>query len=298
MSLTSLLDQSRPIFIDGGLSTQLERMGHDVNDSLWTARVLLTDPTAIEGAHRAFVDAGAHVVITASYQVSRAGFVEVGLTEADADRALAESVRTARRAVGETDTLVAASVGPYGAITHDGGEYRGNYGLTRRQLNDFHAERLAVLLDAEPDLLAIETIPDVDEVIAITDVLDEQCPAWLTVTARDGETLPTGQPVVDAVGIAAEHPAIQAVGVNCTDPTYLIELMSRISDVTDLPIVVYPNAGGTWDPTTGRWTGSDQSIEAVLGSQRLSGVAGIGGCCGVDAAMLSRIVEAVTEANQ
>ena len=113
-----------PVVVDGGLSTQLTRLGQDISGSLWTGRALLADPRAVEQAHADYVAAGADVVITASYQLSRRGFAEVGLTEREADAAMVASVTAARAAANSSGRTVrvAASVGPYGAILHDGSE--------------------------------------------------------------------------------------------------------------------------------------------------------------------------------
>ena len=146
-----------PVVLDGGLSTQLEAHGHRLLDPLWTGRVLLEDPAAITRAHADFVASGADVVISASYQVSRRGFESAGLTPGSADAALISSIEAARRATEGTSARVAASVGPYGAILHDGSEYRGRYGLSHDELVEFHGERLAVLATGGADLLAVET---------------------------------------------------------------------------------------------------------------------------------------------
>lgn len=274
------------VVIDGGLSTQLEKRGHDVNDRLWTGRVLLNDPDAIARAHADFVDAGAQVVISASYQVSRAGFVAQGLTSRDADEALTSSVGAAREATDGRGVAVAASVGPYGAILHDGSEYRGRYGLSHGALVDFHGERLEVLIGGAPDLLAIETIPDVDEARAIVEVLSPSpgIPAWMSFSAADDARTCAGQPIEDAVAIASSCPSVIAVGINCTDPRYVTPLLQRMRAVTDLPLVVYPNAGGSWNPASGSW---DDSISggfapALVEVWQQAGAAAVGGCCGTD----------------
>ncbi len=166
-----------------------------------------------------FVEAGADVIISASYQVSRTGFVAAGLTSAQADDALRASVAVARQATDGTSARVAVSVGPYGAILHDGSEYRGDYGLTHRQLVDFHRERIDVLVDARPDLLAVETIPDLREAEALVDVLGEYptVPAWLSFSGADGSHLWAGQRIEEAALVAAGAPNVVAVGINCTD---------------------------------------------------------------------------------
>jgi homocysteine S-methyltransferase len=286
------------VVIDGGLSTQLTRLGQDISGNLWTGRALLADPRAVTRAHADYIDAGADVIITSSYQLSRSGFVEAGLTEADADRALVASVVAARAAVAASDRTarVAGSVGPYGAILHDGSEYRGNYGLSKNQLVDFHRERLAVLLDAGPDLLAIETIPDVREAEALVEVLaDVDVPAWMTFSATDGGRTCAGQSIEDAVEVATSVPAVVATGINCTDPRLVADLVARMSAVTDLPIVVYPNAGGAWDAQDGEWHGdapvdaSDAFPAPVLAAWRSAGAIGIGGCCGTDARTIRHV---------
>ena len=160
---------------------------------------------------------------------------------------------------------VAASVGPYGAILHDGSEYRGHYGRTRQQLADFHRERLDVLVAPRPDLLAVETIPDVAEAEALVDVLADHptVPAWMTFSAADDAHLCAGQPIEEAVAVASSAPSVMAVGVNCTDPRHVAGLFRRIRGECDLPVVVYPNAGGRWDAADGQWHGAAVAARRV-----------------------------------
>ncbi len=86
------------VILDGGLGSELARRGLDVSDALWSARVLLEQPEAIEQVHLDYLAAGAEVITSASYQVSFAGFARAGLGAAEAERALVESVAIARRA--------------------------------------------------------------------------------------------------------------------------------------------------------------------------------------------------------
>lgn len=271
--------------IDGGLSTQLARLGAHIDDPLWTGRVLLDDASLVEQAHRDFVDAGAEAVITSSYQLSRSGFVSNGLTEADADTALGEAVAVARRAVGQTSALVAASVGPFGAISHDGAEYRGNYGVSRDELTNFHRERLEVLVAAEPDVLAIETIPDLLEAQVLSELLERypSIPKWFSFTCADEQHLWAGPTIEEAVTAIAGTPGLHAVGVNCVEPALVAELARRIRSVTDTPIIVYPNRGGTWNAESGEWVGArTESFADWLPDWQAAGVEIVGGCCGTD----------------
>ncbi|HEV2215697.1 MAG TPA: homocysteine S-methyltransferase family protein, partial [Terracidiphilus sp.] len=163
--------------LDGGLATELELRGARIDGPLWSAQVLEDEPERLAEVHRAYAEAGADVVATASYQVSRKGYEESGLSAAQADAALTRAVEIARDAVEGAGrrVLVAASLGPYGAVLHNGAEYHGNYEIGYGELVAFHRERIAVLARAEgraaPDLLAFETIPSLDEARAIGEAM-------------------------------------------------------------------------------------------------------------------------------
>jgi S-methylmethionine-dependent homocysteine/selenocysteine methylase len=291
MTPDSTLPEPGITILDGGLSTQLEAMGHAISGSLWTGRALLDQPGAIEEAHRAFVDAGADVLITASYQVSRQGFVEAGLSAADADKCLVRSIAVARRAAGSR-ALVAASVGPYGAILGDNAEYRGNYGVGIAELREFHRPRVEVMATAEPDWFAVETIPDVREVEALVDVLADHpdIPVWVSFTARSGSQVCAGQSIEEAVAVAAAIPSVQRVGVNCTNPDFVPELIDRMRSATDLPIIVYPNTAGAWDPETGTHRMVSPDVSARSAREWVDrGATWVGGCCGTTASRIAVI---------
>ena len=142
---------------------------------------------------------------------------------------------------------MAASVGPYGAALANGEEYVGRYGLSVKELADWHRPRLEVLVDADPDVLAVETVPDADEAEALVALVHEfGVPAWLSYTI-DGQTTRAGQPLADAFAVAAGVPEIVAVGVNCCAPADVEHAIRVARDVTDKPVVVYPNSGEDWD---------------------------------------------------
>jgi len=280
--------------IDGGLSTELERLGARVAGELWTGRALLDEPQTVTAAHRSYVDAGAQVVITSSYQLSRQGFEEVGLTAEQADEALRASIAVAREAVAGTGTKVAASVGPYGAVLHDGSEYRGDYTVTQEQLEGFHRERLEVLLSAEPDLLAIETIPNVVEAKALATVLaDVEIPKWISFTAASGSHLWSGEPIEEAVAAVKDVPNLLAVGVNCVDPANVAELAARIHSVSQIDVIAYPNRGGVWDSAAGVWIGQEpKTLAQWLPLWQEAGIAWIGGCCGTHSGDIAELTSA------
>lgn len=274
------------LILDGGLATELERRGEDLRDDLWSARVLLEKPEEIREVHAAFFRAGAEVAITASYQASYEGFGRRGLDRAATDALLARSIGLAREAAEEVggDLLVAASVGPYGAMLADGAEYVGRYGLTVAELVEWHRPRLEALLAAGPDLLAVETIPAMEEVEAIVTLLREHpdVPAWISCSARDGGSISDGRPFVEAAEIAASSPSVVAFGVNCTAPAFVPSLL-RSAAGAGVPLLAYPNVGDAYDGATGEWrpSGVDRPDMGALSREwRAAGAASVGGCCG------------------
>lgn len=280
------------VVLDGGLSTQLEALGADFSGDLWTGRALLDRPDIVRQAHKDFVDAGAEIITTASYQVSRAGFLEAGLSAEDADLALVRSVELARWATVGSDVKVAASVGPYGAILHDGSEYRGNYGASQEALEDFHRERIAVLASAAPDFFAVETIPEIIEAKALVAVLRDypSIPAWVSFSCADDAHISSGETIEDAVRVVLELPGLVAVGVNCVAPEILAPLAARISAITDTPIIGYPNRGGVWDAASDTWVGhTPESLGQWAGQWVGLGVSFIGGCCGHGARAIAEL---------
>ncbi|MEA2550579.1 MAG: homocysteine S-methyltransferase [Actinomycetota bacterium] len=297
-AIQDIIGSGRTLVLDGGLSTQLELGGADLKNPLWSASVLLDDPDAILAAHRAFVDAGADVLITASYQVSFEGFAARGLDAGVAAEALRASVRIAREAADrvDRDVIVAASVGPYGAILADGSEYHGHYALTHAELAAFHRSRIEILLDEAPDLLAIETIPSIAEAQALVEVLEgfPDARAWFTFTCIDGETIADGTPFAEAVAVVTASPQVIAVGVNCTSPEFVSDLIRVARRVTAKPAIVYPNRGGGWDAETKHWLGAKGAgLPDLAPAWREAGASLIGGCCGTDAADIKALASAL-----
>jgi homocysteine S-methyltransferase len=300
-----LPDPTETVVIDGGLATELEARGHDLSDHLWSARLLLTDPAAIEAVHLAYYEAGAQVATTASYQATVDGFAAAGLDRDEALGLVRRSVQLASRARerardtlgadGERPRLIAGSVGPYGAMLADGSEYTGDYDPGRGALADFHRPRIETLVEAGADLLAVETIPTVREAEVVVELLDEvDVPAWLSFSCRDGATTSAGEPIADAVALG-DHTLVMAVGVNCTAPRHFPDLLMAAGTATRKPLIAYPNRGDRWDPVGRRWLADDDGRydpAAVAGWTSL-GARWLGGCCGTGPSDIAALAAAL-----
>jgi len=286
------LKHSGPVILDGGLATQLESMGFDIDGALWSAKLLASNPRAIVDAHRAYLAAGADCIISASYQASRKGFGLIGKTPEEADALIASSVELALQARQEfmaentaTDRapIVAASVGPYGATQNDGSEYTGIYNASAKELREFHQQRLQILDQAGADVLAVETIPNAVEAEILADLLNKvQTPAWISFSCRNGQDLSDGTPLQEVAEQFFNHPRVHAVGVNCTPPEFITPLISILMIAApDKSIVVYPNSGETYHSHDNSWSGMacDFDNEFDVVGWQAAGAKIIGGCC-------------------
>ncbi len=280
------------MILDGGLATELARRGEDICGHLWSARVLQENPEAIEQLHYDYFAAGALCATTASYQVSYEGFATIGLGADETTAVLRLSVELAQSArsryrrdnpADRRERFVAASVGPYGAILHDGSEYRGDYGLAVEQLATFHARRFEVLATSGADFLACETIPLLDEARALATLLADypDARAWMSFTSPDGVHTSHGEPLTDCARFLDRIPNVIAIGVNCVRPEIVGESIRALRAGSGKPIVVYPNSGEQWEAKSQDWSGApDHRDLASLAAQWIdAGARLVGGCC-------------------
>ncbi|XP_072978585.1 homocysteine S-methyltransferase 3-like isoform X1 [Typha angustifolia] len=309
---------------DGGLATELEANGADLRDPLWSAKCLFTCPDLVKKVHVDFLEAGANIVITASYQATIQGFESRGFSREESEALLRKSVEIALEAreiflkkcsdkscnaseyqmsSGKHPILIAASVGCYGAYLADGSEYIGDYGkeVTVDVLKDFHRRRLEVLSEAGPDLIAFETIPNKLEAQAYVELLEEcniEIPAWLSFSSKDGIDVVSGDTLIECASIADSCKNIVAVGVNCTPPRIVQTSILTLRKATNKPILVYPNSGESYDAEKKEWLASsvqDEDFVPDVTKWHEAGASLIGGCCRTTPRTIRAISRALRE---
>jgi homocysteine S-methyltransferase len=292
--LTPFIDEYGFMVLDGGLATELEARGYDLNDELWSARVLLEDPAAIRQLHFDYLAAGADCIITASYQGTVTGFMKRGLGRSEAEELLRSSVELA---VGARDAfwrdrsnralrhkpIVAASIGPYGAYLADGSEYTGLYDLDEAGLIEFHRERWLVMAQTDADILACETIPSFAECRALLQLLLDTPGryAWFAFSCRDSMHISDGSRLTECLTYLDQFEQVAAVGINCTAPRFVPGLLAEAGSVTGKPLLVYPNSGEEYDAGSKRWFGQSDAGEFATSCQAWHkiGASVLGGCC-------------------
>jgi homocysteine S-methyltransferase len=293
---------SFPLLIDGGLSNQLESQGCDLNHPLWTARLIQDDQKEVIKAHLAYLDAGAKCIATMSYQASRMGYEQIGITHKEADALILKSVDLAAEAgklfmsknPHAARPLIAASLGPYGAALSDGSEYRGDYQVEKTVLAEFHSSRIDLLANSSADLLAFETIPSLEEAQVLSELLKQTSkPYWVSFSCIDETCISDGTNIKKVVDLFESSKSIFAIGVNCTAPKYISGLITQIKRAGwPKHIIVYPNLGEVFNAEAKTWENTEQ--EQLLNAEIVEdwfdrGADIIGGCCQVGPDDISKI---------
>ena len=280
-----------PLILDGGMSNVLESLGCNLDHPLWSAYMIVEEPDMIVKAHLAYLNAGAKCITTSSYQATLEGFERIGLTRTESKAMMLRSVELALKArnifldgSSQNKTIyLAASIGPYGAFLADGSEYKGRYDITDEKLKEFHTEKVRILEETAVDFMAFETIPSLREVKILNEIIaDCNKPCWISFSCSNEHSLNDGNSIIDAVKSISSNKKLFALGINCTAPRYISDIIKNILPfIQDKKLIIYPNSGEIYLPETKSWKGiSDPVIFEKMASKWLSsGVDIIGGCC-------------------
>lgn len=294
-SLEKVLAETKIMIADGAMATELENMGCDLNDSLWSAKVLANNPELMKKVHKSYFEAGADCGISGSYQATIEGFVARGYSEEESENLIKKAVEILAQSreewweeegkeKGRVYPVVSASVGPYGAYLADGSEYVGGYKIGKEELKTFHKKRLKLLWEAGADILAVETIPCLDEAVAVAELINElgdNSNCWISFSCKNSTEISDGTSISECAKILNDFDCVKAIGINCTAPEYVGNLIKEVVKNTEKPVIVYPNSGEEYDPITKTWSGGE------LGKTYLEfvkewiecGAKIVGGCC-------------------
>lgn len=300
------LENQKCFILDGALASEMERRGANLNDPMWSTKMLFESPELVRQISYDYYMAGADVSVSSTYQATFEGFQKKGLDEKEAIEIFQKSIELVKEArddfwaksenqIGRAKPLVAASIGPYGAYLADGSEYSGNYNLSVEELMDFHRKRMKTLIECEPDLIAFETIPNQNEVIALVNLISEfpKMTAWLSLSTKGTSLLADSTPFEEAIEIGNQSDQIIAIGVNCLPPENVLPLLKTAKGITSKPLLAYPNSGEKWDAKNHCWL--PDAEKGDFGKLALdwykAGARLIGGCCRTSMADIRKIRE-------
>lgn len=301
----NVLNKVKTIIVDGAMATELEAMGCDLNDELWSAKVLAEQPELIKKVHLSYFKAGADCGITASYQATIQGYMKKGYTMQEAQELIERSVKLLNEAreewweeegrkSGRIYPLVAAAIGPYGAYLADGSEYRGNYDVSDDILKEFHEKRMELLWNAGAEIFAVETIPYLGEALVVAEItkkMNAEC--WISFSCKNEHEISDGTSIKSCAEKLNNFDCVRAIGINCTAPEYVESLIKEIKKVSDKPVIVYPNSGEIYDAESKTWHGKKdgRTYGQWAEAWHNAGALAIGGCCRTTPANIKEVYD-------
>src|SRR5574338_1121945 len=241
--MSNLLDllSSQTILADGAMGTMLHTRG--VGFDKCFDELNMTNPSAVAEIHRAYIEAGAQLIITNTFGANHFKLAKHGL-EDHVSQINKASVDLAKRVVAASfrDVLVAGDVGPLGVRIAPFGR------VQPEQAREAFAEQIQALAESGADLLVIETFSDLYEIRAAIKAARQVCnlPVVASVTfTRDDRTLLGDDPVF--VARRLEETGVDVIGVNCSGgPAQLLRILKQMVQAVPDPSVkfwVKPNAG-------------------------------------------------------
>ena len=298
------LPAGRPLFLDGGMGTQLQARGLAAGEipELWN----LTRPDDIRAVHAAYLAAGADIVYANTFGANPAKYhgdapladvIAAGIQiarEAGSDRSVTSPNAVPSRGSGTlaASHLVALDIGPTGRLLKPAGDFEFDAAY------DAFAEQVRIGAAAGADLVVVETMGDTYELKAAVLAAKENCnlPVIATVALGEDGTLLTGGDV-ECVAALLEGLRVDALGFNCgLGPDKMRPYVERLARVVSCPIAVKPNAGmpKVVDGKTVFTVGPEEFAADVAGLVA-AGASIVGGCCGTTPAHIAAVTARLRE---
>ena len=266
--LKELFDKKQIIILDGGMGTMLQAKGMQMGET--PEKLNLEKPEWLIDIHRQYIDAGSDIIYANTFGANRLKLKRCGCS---VDEVIKAAIVNARKAAEGTDTLVALDIGPIGQLLEPTGT------LSFDEAYDIYKEQ--VIAGAEADLIVFETMSDLYELKAAVLAARENStlPVICTMTFEATHRTFTGT-CISSAAMTLEALGIDAIGVNCSlGPKELLPIVEEMSQWTNLPLVVKPNAGLP-DPVTNEYDCSPEEFTSLAKAFMPLGVKYIGGCCG------------------
>ncbi|WP_265489008.1 homocysteine S-methyltransferase [Lactobacillus sp. PV034] len=288
--MTIFEEAKKGLVLDGAMADELQRQGTNLNSKLWTAAALIDQEEKVYQAHLNYFKAGANLVITDTYQANVPAFIKAGYSQKQAASFIKQAVKIAKQARDDYEkqtgihNYVVGTVGPYGAYLADGNEYRGDYELSKQEYLDFHLPRLKLILSEEPDLIAVETQPKLDETLVLLDWLTQNAPkvpVYVSFTLKNETTISDGTSLAQAAQVVDNYDQVIGIGINCVAPNLVTPALELLNKNTTKPLIVYPNQGASYNPEIKEW----EEVKENFDFSKLTkiwyekGARLIGGCC-------------------
>lgn len=274
------------IYFDGGLGTMLQERGLPGGEypETWN----LTHPEELIAIHKAYLEAGCHVINANTFGANGLKFDNVE----EIIMAGIQLAKEAKKQAGCMDAYVALDIGPTGKLLEPMGD------LPFEKAVSYFAQMVKAGVKAGADLILIETMSDTYEAKAAVLAAKENSslPVIVTMIFDENQRLLTGGSVESAVAML-EGLRVDALGINCgLGPKQMLPVVKRIREVSSLPIIVNPNAGlpVQVNGKTVYDLKADDFAQAMVKMAQI-GVQGLGGCCGTTPEYIQKMIEAIKD---
>lgn len=275
------------LVIDGAMGTLLQQRGLPAGwcPEEWN----LSHPESVKEVHKLYLEAGADIITTNTFGAIQLKLADYGLGDRVREINLA-AVRLAKEAARPYRGLVAGSVGPLGKFLQPLGS------MTFDEAYGQFFEQCCALVEAGVDLILFETFGDIGEMraalIAAADAGDVPAVASFTFD-ETGRTFTGTDP--ETAAVVAERLGVTAIGVNCSvGPGELVQVVQGLTQSTNLPVLVSPNAGMP-EMVDGRTVFRETPSAMADYAARFVeyGASILGGCCGTTPEHIGAIYQSV-----
>ncbi len=296
--LSARLTGKPPILIDGGTGTELERLGATLHEQVWSARAALTDPDIVRQVHRAYLNAGAEIIIANTYSCNYHVMASAGLSH-EFESANRESLRLAREAraaqherqdrpvwVAGSMSTTTLSSGLDRSVIEEAGAPGDGYRIQAR-----------IIAEAGVDLIMLEMMRDVTETrLCLEAAIETGLPVWLGFSAERGphgnlQLYGSQTPFADGLARVLDGAGTpQAIGVMHSELELIPDALQAIRELWSGPVYAYPHHG-VFELPNWRYdnTLSPQAFASAAMDWVGIGARAVGGCCGIRPAHIQEL---------
>ena len=275
------------LLLDGATGSNL--MASGMPRGICTETWVIEHKEIFQELQRAYITAGSQVIYAPTFGGNRINLAKHGLT----DR-IEEINRTL---VGYSRELARDGVYVAGDITTSGSFITADGDYTYDDAFKMYQEQVKILADAGIDLIAAETMINIEETLAAVDAANSVCdlPIMCTMTVEaDGSIFSGGNAIEAAVSLEAA--GADAVGINCSvGPDQLVSVVRSIKENVSIPVIAKPNAGMPTIDDRGNavYSMNPEDFASYMKILIENGASVVGGCCGTTPAFIRALHDSI-----
>lgn len=262
------------LFLDGATGSNL--MAQGMPRGICTERWVIEHRDVIQKLQKSYIEAGSRIIYAPTFGGNRLSLKQHGLENKIQE--INSTLVSYSREIAGNKAFVAGDITTSGQFVTADGEY------TYEDAFEMYKEQITILKNARVDLIAAETMINIEETLAAVDAANSVCdlPVMCTVTVEADGSIFSGGNAVEAA-VAFESAGAAAVGINCSvGPDQLVSVIRNIREAVSIPVIAKPNAGMPVIDDQGNAVYSMNPADFAKHMQVLveNGAGIIGGCCG------------------